>query len=99
MVSSIYSAVALALLGSYSVLGFEYKGSHQIKAAAFEKSTASARADDYCLIFEDHFNTFDLKNWQVHNNFNLACCLIKIFMKLIKYFSLFFLARNHTQWR
>lgn len=64
--NSLYSAAALILLSVYSVHGFEPLDiqstgvtSANITAAQFKK------ADDYCLVFEDHFDTFNLKNWQV----------------------------------
>jgi hypothetical protein len=71
--SIIYSAIVLA--STSLVFGFEYKEHHHhhhghqkidIKASALEPSSAEARNDDYCLVFEDHFNTFNFKNWQVN---------------------------------
>lgn len=71
VISSVYSAAALLLLGSYSVLGFEYNGAKKsIKSSGFSAASTNlteAKADDYCLIFEDHFDSFNLKNWQVKN--------------------------------
>ena len=65
MIKSIYAAL---LLGGLSVvLGFEYKAAHNIKSSAMKSDSFSASSsDDYCLVFEDHFNTFNLKNWQVN---------------------------------
>lgn len=56
--------------------GFEYRFDDTVRSEAETKTTAanvqprlraaqSLNSDDaYCLVFEDHFNTFDLKNWQ-----------------------------------
>lgn len=33
-------------------------------AANAAKSASSINTEDYCLVFEDHFDKFDLKNWQ-----------------------------------
>ncbi|CAO3620269.1 unnamed protein product [Mucor hiemalis] len=68
VISSIYSAAALILLGSYSAFGFEHKTSKKsIKSSSFSAASTNSsetNTDDYCLIFEDHFDTFNLKNWQ-----------------------------------
>jgi hypothetical protein len=59
-----------------TVYGFEYRPpTHDFKrfstgniTAATATSSANSQLknnEDYCLVFEDHFNTFDLKNWQV----------------------------------
>lgn len=58
---SLYSITALALLGFSTVNAFELRKdapSGNITAAAFND-------DDYCLVFEDHFDTLNFKNWQV----------------------------------
>lgn len=59
---------SLAVLSSLSAIafGFEFRiDNHQfennvnVTAQAIENNQ-----QDYCLVFEDHFNKFDLKNWQ-----------------------------------
>lgn len=54
-----------------SVYGFEYRFDDTLRSstAADGKPNLTAAQvlgsdDNYCLVFEDHFNTFDLKNWQ-----------------------------------
>lgn len=57
-----------------SAYGFEYRFDDTLRSspaspAADGKPNLTAAQvlgsdDNYCLVFEDHFNTFDLKNWQ-----------------------------------
>lgn len=63
--SIIYLAILPAL-----VIGFEYKDFEQLKAVSFKSSKsktlkAAQNGSKYCLVFEDQFNTFNLKTWQV----------------------------------
>ncbi|EPB91375.1 hypothetical protein HMPREF1544_01696 [Mucor circinelloides 1006PhL] len=54
--------------------GFEYRFDDTLRSSAASSSAdykpnltvaqALGSDDNYCLVFEDHFNTFDLKNWQ-----------------------------------
>lgn len=60
MTKSLYSITALALLSLYTVNGFELSSDQSGNITA-----AALHSDDYCLVFEDHFDTFNLKNWQV----------------------------------
>jgi hypothetical protein len=66
----IYSAILLTTaLFSSVVFGFEYRPEN--KAQKPDQSGITAQSivsgQEYCLIFEDHFDTFNLKNWQVIN--------------------------------
>ncbi|CEP13881.1 hypothetical protein [Parasitella parasitica] len=57
-----------------TVYGFEYRFDDTLRFSSastapevepnFTNTQALASDDNYCLVFEDHFNTFDLKNWQ-----------------------------------
>jgi hypothetical protein len=73
------AAAAIIFSSSYqSVLGFEYRApvsqqKHDINrisntynnnADINEIAATVITRDDYCLVFEDHFDKFDLKNWQ-----------------------------------
>jgi len=60
--------------------GFEYRFDDTLRSSAASSSAdykpnltvaqALGSDDNYCLVFEDHFNTFDLKNWQHEISFS-----------------------------
>ncbi|KAI8078495.1 concanavalin A-like lectin/glucanase domain-containing protein [Thamnidium elegans] len=57
--TGLYSITALTLLSLYTVNGFELSSDQSGNITA-----AALHSDDYCLVFEDHFDSFNLKNWQ-----------------------------------
>ncbi|OBZ81999.1 Beta-1,3-glucan-binding protein [Choanephora cucurbitarum] len=63
----LFSVIYLTALPAL-VIGFEYRDPKQFKAAALQPPNRALTADqgdsEYCLIFEDQFNTFNLKTWQ-----------------------------------
>lgn len=64
----IYSAILFTTaLFSTAVFGFEYRAENKNERLNHKDYTAQAIGSDqdYCLVFEDHFDTFNLKNWQV----------------------------------
>lgn len=58
--------VALSYLTT-ATFGFEFRiDSHQFDSHLnITAQDIQNNQQDYCLVFEDHFNKFDLKNWQV----------------------------------
>jgi hypothetical protein len=62
----IYSATLLTTaLFSATAFGFEYRAETKPKQKNDFSAQAIGSGQEYCLVFEDHFDTFDLKNWQV----------------------------------
>lgn len=73
MKNTLYSATCI-LLGAYAIHGFEFKDPLNIHSAGVSSENITAaefkKPDHYCLVFEDHFDTLNFKNWQVKGTFS-----------------------------
>ncbi|KAI8053111.1 concanavalin A-like lectin/glucanase domain-containing protein [Gilbertella persicaria] len=61
-------SIACLIVLPTAVFGFEYRQPDKIKASSLGPengfSAQQSSESNYCLAFEDQFNTFDLKTWQ-----------------------------------